>query len=201
MEEAQAHLKEIIGQLAPGEEVVITDQQQPVARLVTARPAERNIGTMQGTTRYVAPPPVDAESADPEPGSRAIIEALERPDLGREERRKLILEAEVLPFRGQQAAALAPLLRQFIEEYRESNVPADLVAVASAIRNYVATAPTDAAFGAAASLLKAEGRLPLPIDLEVEVAKMVVRKLTANPPAQRDRYPDLALRLEELVDA
>ena len=29
---------------------------------------------------------------------------------------------------------------------------------------------------------------------------MVVRKLTANPPVQRDQYPELALRLEELVD-
>ena len=116
----------------------------------------------------------------------------------------MILEAEALPFRGQQAAALVPLLRQFIEEDRESNVrilgPADLVAVGSAIRNYVATAPVDDAFEAAASLLKAQGSLPIPIELEVEVAKMVVRKLTANPPVQRDQYPELALRLEELVD-
>ena len=47
----------------------------------------------------------------------------------------------MLPFRGRQAAALTPLLKQFIEEYRESDVPADLVAVGSAIRNYIATAP------------------------------------------------------------
>ena len=131
----------------------------------------------------------------------AVIESLQRPDLGREERRKLILESEVLPFRGQQAAALIPFLRQFIDDYRESNVPADLVAVGSAIRNYVATAPTDDAFAAAASLLKADGRLPIPIALEVEMAKMVVRKLTANPPAERDQYPELASRLEELIDA
>jgi hypothetical protein len=113
----------------------------------------------------------------------------------------LILESEVLPFRDQQAAALVPLLRRFIEEHRGSNVPADLVAVGSAIRNYVATASTGDAFSAAASLLKTEGRLPIPIELEVEVAKMVVRKLTANPPAERDLYPELSLRLEELVDA
>ena len=30
---------------------------------------------------------------------------------------------------------------------------------------------------------------------------MVVRKLTANPPVQRDQYPEVALRLEEIVDA
>lgn len=34
VEEAQAKLKEIIHQLAPGEEVVITENQQPVAKLV-----------------------------------------------------------------------------------------------------------------------------------------------------------------------
>jgi hypothetical protein len=106
-----------------------------------------------------------------------------------------------LAFRSQEAAALAPLLREFIEDYRDSNVPADLVAVGSAIRNYIATAPSDAAFAAAASLLKAEGRFPIPIELEIEVTKMVVRKLTANPPAQRDQHHELALRLEELVDA
>jgi len=142
----------------------------------------------------------DAESADPEARSAAIIEALKRPDLTRAERRNLIIEAEVLSFTGQEATAIAPLLRQFIEEYRESNVPADLVAVGSAIRNYVATAPMDDAFDAAVSLLKRDGRLPLPIELEVGISKMVVRKLTANPPAERDRHPELASRLEELVD-
>jgi antitoxin (DNA-binding transcriptional repressor) of toxin-antitoxin stability system len=55
VEEAQAHLKELIGKLAPGEELVITDNQQPVAKLVAARPAERKLGTMKGTVRYMAP--------------------------------------------------------------------------------------------------------------------------------------------------
>ena len=54
VEEAQAHLKEIINQLAPGDEVVITDHQQPVARLVATRPAERKLGTMRGTVRHMA---------------------------------------------------------------------------------------------------------------------------------------------------
>lgn len=35
LEEAQAKLAEIIGRLAPGEEVVITRDEQPVARLVS----------------------------------------------------------------------------------------------------------------------------------------------------------------------
>ena len=40
VEEAQSKLKELIHQLAPGEEVVITANQQPVAKLVS-EPAKR----------------------------------------------------------------------------------------------------------------------------------------------------------------
>ena len=35
VEEAQARLKEIIHQLSPGEEIVITENQHPVAKLVS----------------------------------------------------------------------------------------------------------------------------------------------------------------------
>jgi prevent-host-death family protein len=38
IEEAQAKLKELIHQLAPGEEVIITENQQPVAKLVNQPP-------------------------------------------------------------------------------------------------------------------------------------------------------------------
>ena len=41
LEEAQARLKELIGKLAPGEEVVITQDQKPVAKLVSQKPASR----------------------------------------------------------------------------------------------------------------------------------------------------------------
>lgn len=41
VEEAQARLKELIRGLAPGEEVVITENQQPVARLVSEQPLKR----------------------------------------------------------------------------------------------------------------------------------------------------------------
>ena len=41
MEEAQAKLKELIHQLAPGEEVIITENKQPVAKLVSEQPKPR----------------------------------------------------------------------------------------------------------------------------------------------------------------
>jgi antitoxin (DNA-binding transcriptional repressor) of toxin-antitoxin stability system len=42
IEEAQVSLKELVHRLAPGEEVVITENQQPVARLVCeAKPGSK----------------------------------------------------------------------------------------------------------------------------------------------------------------
>jgi prevent-host-death family protein len=41
VEEAQAKLTELIGRLSPGEEIVITQNQEPVAKLVGQRPSER----------------------------------------------------------------------------------------------------------------------------------------------------------------
>jgi prevent-host-death family protein len=58
VEEAQAKLSELIHNLQPGEEVVITENDQPVARLVPAekRPrTPRRPGTLRGTVKYMAP--------------------------------------------------------------------------------------------------------------------------------------------------
>ena len=58
VDEAQATLKKLISQLAPGEEVVITDNQQPVAKLIaTPRTPRkpRQPGTLRGTVLYMAP--------------------------------------------------------------------------------------------------------------------------------------------------
>jgi antitoxin (DNA-binding transcriptional repressor) of toxin-antitoxin stability system len=52
LQEAQANLPELIGRIAAGEELVITDNGRPVARL--ARPL-REIGKRRGTVLYMAP--------------------------------------------------------------------------------------------------------------------------------------------------
>ncbi|MBV9122687.1 MAG: type II toxin-antitoxin system prevent-host-death family antitoxin [Planctomycetes bacterium] len=41
VEEAQAKLKELIHRLAPGEEILITENQQPVAKLISEAPLPR----------------------------------------------------------------------------------------------------------------------------------------------------------------
>ena len=58
VQEAQAKLSELIHNLKPGDEVVITDNDQPVARLVAAEQPQRvprRPGTLRATVKYMAP--------------------------------------------------------------------------------------------------------------------------------------------------
>lgn len=60
IDEAQARLKDLIHQLTPGEELVITENQQPVARLVSEparpRPGLRPPpGLGKGMITFIAP--------------------------------------------------------------------------------------------------------------------------------------------------
>ena len=61
IQEAQSRLTDLIHRLSPGEEIVITENDQPVARLVPA-PAvavaskkARQLGTMKGSVLSMAP--------------------------------------------------------------------------------------------------------------------------------------------------
>lgn len=57
LDEAQARLPELVHGLAPGEQVVITENNLPVARLIVA-PApltRRKLGSMRGTVTYMSP--------------------------------------------------------------------------------------------------------------------------------------------------
>lgn len=59
VEEAQSMLSDLIRCLGPGEEIVITENDQAVARLVAgenvAPRKERKLGTLRGTVTYMAP--------------------------------------------------------------------------------------------------------------------------------------------------
>lgn len=58
VEEAQAKLKELIGNLAAGEVIVLTENQLPVAKLVGERPARAPRpapGLGKGSILYMAP--------------------------------------------------------------------------------------------------------------------------------------------------
>ena len=58
LQEAQTRLSELIHRLTPGEEVIITEDDQPVARLTLVTPTKRKprqLGTLKGTVLYMAP--------------------------------------------------------------------------------------------------------------------------------------------------
>ena len=56
VEDAQARLKELIEQLAPGEEVILTQDDRPVAKLVSSRPPRkpRQPGNCKGLLTIVS---------------------------------------------------------------------------------------------------------------------------------------------------
>jgi prevent-host-death family protein len=57
LHQAQAELSALIHRLAPGEEVVITENNEPVARIVSsaAGPARRQLATLRGTVLHMSP--------------------------------------------------------------------------------------------------------------------------------------------------
>ena len=58
LEDAQVHLGELIAGLQPGEEILITSAEKPVARLIAEQkpaPQLRRPGTLRGTILYIAP--------------------------------------------------------------------------------------------------------------------------------------------------
>ena len=59
IKEAQSTLADIIHRLSPGEEVAITENDRPVARLVPTpavlKKTHRQLGTMEGSVLFMAP--------------------------------------------------------------------------------------------------------------------------------------------------
>lgn len=107
-----------------------------------------------------------------------------------------ILDAESASFTDDQILEILPLLRAFISANRAST-ESGMTVVASAVRTYIALLPVGR-LDEAAALFAEPGQ---PEGVESELAKMVTRKLTANPPDQDDLYPGVAKRLAELAEA
>jgi antitoxin (DNA-binding transcriptional repressor) of toxin-antitoxin stability system len=59
LQEAQSNLTEIIDKLLPGEEIIITRDNKPVATIRTMQPPvqqrQRQLGTLRGSVLYMAP--------------------------------------------------------------------------------------------------------------------------------------------------
>ncbi len=112
----------------------------------------------------------------------------------------LLCQVELARFDPSQREAVLPLLWQYILDHRNSNDRDELVAVGAAIRKYIAIMPMNR-MGELAVLLETGHRSPLPIDLEIDVAKMVYRNFEVHPPVVSDPHPELAKRLWEMVQA
>lgn len=112
----------------------------------------------------------------------------------------LLCAIELAHFDPSQRQVLLPLLWQYILDHRNSNDRDELVAVGAAIRKYVAILPMER-MGELATVLESGHRFPLPIELEIEIAKMVYRNFEVHPPVVADPHPELAQRLWEMVQA
>ena len=57
LEKAQSTLADIVHQLSPGDEIVITENDRPVARILPAfpTPQKRQLGTMRGSVLSMSP--------------------------------------------------------------------------------------------------------------------------------------------------
>ena len=57
IKEAKSKLSELIHNLKPGDEVIITEKNVPIARLLStaAPPVQRKLGSLRGTVKYMAP--------------------------------------------------------------------------------------------------------------------------------------------------
>lgn len=112
----------------------------------------------------------------------------------------LLCQVELARFDPSQRQVLLPLLWQYILDHRNSNDRDELVGVGAAIRKYIAIMPMDR-MGELAVLLETGHRSSLPIDLEIEVAKMIYRNFEVHPSVVADPHPELAKRFWEMVQA
>jgi hypothetical protein len=110
----------------------------------------------------------------------------------------LIIETELTRFDTQQQKRLLPVLWTYILAHRNSNNSEELVATGSAIRKYIALMPMDQMENLA-TLLDSENRSPLPLELELEIAKMIYRNFEVHPPAQANPQPRLAEHLWQMA--
>ena len=134
-----------------------------------------------------------------EPDFRTILEKLLSTHTSHEERRRMIIAAEFLELRPEEAQELLPILASFIEENRHSYGDEDITAVTSAITTHIGHNPVERA-GDVAHFLDPEPGYSMPVAVELEIAKMVYRLFEANPPRCPEPEPELARRLAELAE-
>lgn len=130
--------------------------------------------------------------------AQAVLRQLQDPDTPLGEKLAAVLSAEVVAFSPEETADVCRVLWDFVTQYRDSNSADNLIAVASAIRKLVAYLPGEE-LGRLAQLLESGHRTPVPLEIELEVTKTIVRKLSMQPPVSGDPEPHLATCLLEVA--
>lgn len=130
------------------------------------------------------------------PSIETVIQHLEHACGGT--RRQAIFEAEALAFHGDERTRLVGLLKSYINQHRNSNEREELIAVAAAIRKCVALLD-ESDMGWLSTLLEPDHRVPVSLEAELAIAKMVVRRYSQTLPGLADPHPDLSRSLEEIA--
>jgi hypothetical protein len=112
--------------------------------------------------------------------------------------RQAVLDSEVVDFPSAIRPEVVRLLEAYVSKNRDSNDRRDLIAVGSAIRKMVSYAQ-GSELGCLAEILDSSGRVTVPIEIELEVAKTVVRKLTKHPELATRIGDELENRLWEIT--
>lgn len=99
------------------------------------------------------------------------------------------IQSTAIPF--DKLAQTVELLVSFIEKHRNTNSQKVLIAVGAAIRKVLLNI-ADEQLGLAAELMKSAGSLEVPIEVELEVAKMVVHRFRYAPSTSTEGLSDLA---------
>lgn len=129
---------------------------------------------------------------------KEILARIADPAIPPRERLQFVCEAELIRFEDDDRGEFVDVLWRYIQENRDSNDPAVLVAVGSAIRKYVANMPIER-MGTLSELLEPGHRSPLDVTLELELAKMAFRFFKAYPPPHRDPEPVLGGHLWKMA--
>ena len=107
-----------------------------------------------------------------------------------------IIEIQSTPIPADKLSGAIDLLVEFIKKHRGTNLQEVLVAVGAAIRKVLLNV-SDEQLGLGAELMKSAGNLEVPIEVELEVAKMVVHRFRYAPNTSTVGLSELASLLLE----
>jgi len=133
------------------------------------------------------------------PSPQKILEKLAQPTLDHDERRRLMIDAEPVAFALDELGRLLPILREFVVRFRHSKDRDDMVAVGAALRKYAMNMPPKD-LDRLHELFDPSPIAAIPCEIELELTKTLVWKLTERPPDTDDVAPDLGDRLFDLLE-